>query len=252
MDPTSSGSVAVVEDHADLAASIVDVLVDAGWDARAFPSAETFRHALATFTPDVAVVDLNLPGEDGVSLTQFLRSAQPRMGIVMLTARTSELDRRVGYEAGADVYVAKPARPDELTTIVGRMLERLRGGAGPRGVEAPYRLDVERLVLVGPDGTEVPLLPREASLLQRLAEAGASGLTSEAIRELEPGASVSKGSIEVRITRLREKLGGAGLSRRLVVAIRGVGYRLAERVVVSDPAPGGPSALRDPNQTDDN
>ena len=146
MDSTSGGRVAVVEGHADLAASIVDVLGDAGWDARSFPSAEAFRHALATFTPDVAVVDLNLPGEDGVSLTHFLREAQPRMGIVMLTARTSEDDRRVGYEAGADVYVAKPARPDELTTILGRMLARLRGGDDRRDGEAPYRLVVERLV----------------------------------------------------------------------------------------------------------
>ncbi len=241
MDPTSGGRVAVVEDHTDLAASIVDVLRDAGWDARSFPSAEAFRHALATFVPDVAVVDLNLPGEDGVSLTHFLREAHPRVGIVMLTARTSEGDRRVGYEAGADVYVAKPARPDELTTILARMFERLRGGDGPGGGEAPYSLDVERLVLVGPDGTEVQLLPREAALLERLVEAGADGLTIETIRELDPGAATSKGSIEVRITRLREKLGAAGLPRRLVVAIRGVGYRLAERVVVSKPAPNGSS-----------
>jgi len=218
-------AIAVVEDHADLAASLVDVLAANDWDARAYASAEAFRFALDGFVPAVALVDLNLPGEDGVSLARFLRDEHPEMGVVMLTARAGLDDRQRGYQAGADVYVPKPSTPDELLTILERLWSRL--SVGPTEPEAAAQLDVARMRLIGPDGSVVSLTAREMDLLESLSQAGEHGLGVEEIGALDPSWAASKASLEVAVARLRQKLGSVGIDGRTVVAVRGHGYRLA-------------------------
>lgn len=217
-------AIAVVEDHADLAASLVDLLASKGWDARAYASAEALRFALDGFAPSIALVDLNLPGEDGVSLAQFLRDAHPEMGVVMLTARAGLDDRKRGYQAGADVYVPKPSTPDELVTILERLWSRL--AVRSTRPEGGAQLEVARMRLVGPSGRDVSLTAREVQLLETLTLAGEHGLSVDEIGALDESWAVSKASLEVAVARLRQKLGSAGLDRRAVAAVRGRGYRL--------------------------
>ena len=109
--PPSLGTVLLVEDNLRVSDELSLVLTTAGYTTRCAYDGEHMRALLAMMTPDLVMLDLNLPSEDGISLCKWLRDIHPFMGIVMLTARVMGSERTEGYQAGADVYLTKPTRP---------------------------------------------------------------------------------------------------------------------------------------------
>ncbi len=180
---------------------------------------------------DAVLLDLMLPGKDGVEVCRLLR-ARSDVPILMVTARGEEADRVLGLEGGADDYIAKPFSSRELLARVRAQVRRARGGSGPgksEVVEAgPLRLDAGALSATL-DGRPVALTAYEFALLRALAERAGRVLSREALLDLAKGSAEDAfdRSIDVRISRLRQKLGDDPKRPRLLKTVRGAGYVLA-------------------------
>lgn len=220
-------NIVIVEDHGDLRDSLLDVMAADGHHAVAFDSAESLWSGCSLGTVDILILDLNLPGEDGIAVARRVRAADPDIGIVMLTARGEPEERRIGYESGADIYLTKPSSPAELSSSVQALARRLtRARPDPRGLS----LDRIAMTLTGPEGV-VALSASEAELLAAFAGAPNNRLETAEIAAMIGGAeSVSKATIEVRVVRLRKKLAAAGVPGQPINAVRNVGYQLAPRI----------------------
>ncbi len=216
--------IAVVEDHDALREITVAALQAMGHEVRGVSSAEEIDELLAGFPARVLVLDLNLPGEDGLSLGRRLREAQPGLGIVMVTARDQVKDVLRGYKSGADIYLAKPTSPEELGAAIQALVRRLPGGQpGAAGLT----LDMAALQLRGPAAAVDVSMP-EAQLLAALARAAEHRLETWQLLEIS-GKSLSDGdkkALAVQVVRLRKKLGDAGVPEPTIKAVRGTGYQL--------------------------
>jgi len=185
----------------------------------------------------LAVLDLMLPGEDGLSLLRFIRE-EGRTPVVMLTAMGEETDRIVGLELGADDYVAKPFNPRELLARIRAVLRRVEAAAGqaePRAATfrfAGWTLETARRRLVSPAGVEVPLTGGEYELLAVLAERAGRVLTREMLMDLLHGRAAGPfdRAIDVAVSRVRRKLDDDGKNPTLIKTVRGGGYVLAAEV----------------------
>ena len=219
-------TVLLVEDHDALRELLVDHLQSVGHHVLAAPSAEAVDEHFPQRRVDLYLLDLNLPGEDGLSLARRLRAAEPQVGIVMLTARDRLSDRVLGYADGADAYLPKPVEVEELDAVIGALARRLRGSDSPS-----LLLDRDRHLLCGA-GAQVRLSAAEAALLAGLARAPERSLESWQLIELlgKPVAQYRKASLEVHIVRLRAKLAEAGTQGDSIIALRGRGYRLLPTV----------------------
>ncbi len=131
-------TVAVIEDNDDLRQAMVSALGRAGHRVVGFDSAEALIEYREALRLDVLVIDVGLPGEDGISLATRIRESQPDVGIIMATARDRIADKQRGYESGADIYLTKPLSLEELSAAIGALGRRLRGAAAP----PPLALDV--------------------------------------------------------------------------------------------------------------
>ena len=218
--------VVIVEDHEALREELVGFLSAEGFAALGLPDSMALNEHLQQGQPDVLILDLNLPIEDGISICRRVRVAFPEVRIVMLTGRGRGADRTEGYEAGADVYLTKPTRPAELLAVIRNLCRRARRGTSE---QAQWSLDGTRCELVSSHGHRVRLTISEASLLRALAIAG-QVLDHEPLMALLGydglDDKVGRGRLEVLISRLRTKLRAdapAGLDIR---ALRGRGYQL--------------------------
>ena len=220
-------NILVVEDNHDLRETTVQVLCDQGHKATGVACAEDLPEPCAGF--DLMLIDLNLPGEDGLTLAARMRRLYPGMGLIMVTARRLPEDRRRGYDTGADIYLSKPVSFEELTAAVAALGRRLRPEAGP----AQMRLNRQALMLQGLSGQRVRLSPHEATLLGALSAARDQRLAQwELIEMLRKDSAVDpKGALELQIVRLRKKLQQAGALEPSVQAIRGWGYQLCVDIV---------------------
>lgn len=231
--PTSF-SISLVEDESVLCEEIAFQLRQRGLDVHTFNSAETFYRFLATRPRTVAVLDIGLPGEDGLTIARHLRSHDPHMGIVFLTARHLRDDRLKGLSAGADAYLLKPVDLDELVLVLNRLVTRcnadhnatasnFRRSNDPKG---EWLLKIATAMLVAPDGSGIRLTVSEIQLLQVLTQkAGETCSHSEICRALGllPD-EWSRHRLEVIISRMRRKVVreiGIDLPLRTV---RGMGY----------------------------
>jgi DNA-binding response OmpR family regulator len=222
--------IAVVEDNDDLRMSLVELLAETGDVVFGYACAEDVDESPETDSADLMLVDLNLPGEDGLSLVARLTRARPNLRVIMMTSRTALRDRVRGYDAGADLYLPKPVDASELLAAVRAMTRRLRAeaqgsvGANPDALH----LDMRVLQVRGARGvTEVSAT--EASLLAALARAPAQRLEHWQLMEilgLELDAESGRANLSVRITRLRGKLAAVGCPGEGLRAVRGSGYRL--------------------------
>jgi DNA-binding response OmpR family regulator len=171
--------------------------------------------------PSIVVLDLNLPGEDGISLCHWLRSTYPQMGIVMLTARVMGVDRTEGYVAGADIYLTKPTRPEELLAVV-RNLWRRSQTVAPSAVQdtqLPWTLHVKALRLVSPQTDMLSLTPSESVFLQTLASTSGVCTYAQLFDRMGHAGlddNLDKPRLEVLVSRLRRKL----------VAFEGQGFEI--------------------------
>ncbi|MGV8834443.1 MAG: response regulator [Devosia sp.] len=216
----------VVEDHQALLDVTVETLTTQGHEVIGIDSAEAMDELPDRFTPDIAILDINLPGEDGLSLARRLRNLQPDIGIIMLTARRALEEKLAGYEHGADVYLTKPIAPEELCAAVQALALRLARSVPTSG--GTFSLNLAAELLHTPLG-DVPLRGSEASLLHALALAPDNTLaTWQALAKLKkPMSDQGKAQLEVLVSRLRGKLIAQGAPSMPIRALRGIGYRLS-------------------------
>ena len=191
---------------------------------------------------DLIVLDLMLPGEDGLSICRRLRRTS-RIPIVMLTAKSDELDRIVGLELGADDYLAKPFNPRELLARIRAVLRRCDTG-GEQSAEtnakthgfAGHRLDVLARRLENAEGAEVALTSAEFDLLLVLVERPGRVLSRDRLLDLTPGRAAGpfERSIDILVSRIRRKIEVDPHHPEIIKTVRSGGYMFAAQVVSSD------------------
>ncbi len=220
-------NIIVVEDNDDLRETIVELLVTLGHRVLGLSCAEHLGDEGAQAQIDLLVVDLNLPGEDGVSLSRRLRSIQPGLRILMMTARDTVRDKVAGYEAGADIYLTKPVSVEELSAAVQSLGLRLRADQALPESQAQLSLQVEGLRAQGPLGS-IELSAVEVALLTALARAPGQRLAYwQLFAIINPGSEAATlSNLAVRMTRLRKKLTDVGVSGPTLQVVRHEGYQL--------------------------
>jgi len=220
----------VIEDYDALREAICRVLSEEGHEVVGVPMAEDVDDAPIGFVCDLYIVDINLPGEDGISLASRLRTSQPDAGIVIVSARHSLDDRIQGYSSGANTYLTKPLELDELRAVVRGYSSKIAQVA--QGAGAPITLRSIRMELSGPAGT-ARMSQAEIVLLAAFSRAVHQTLEHwQVASHLEHGNELSKESLEVRIGRLRKKLITCGASVPAIQSLRGMGYRLCLPVTI--------------------
>jgi DNA-binding response OmpR family regulator len=221
--------VLLVEDDADIALSLKHNLErEGGFDVTVAPDGERALQAVAARPPDLIVLDLNLPGMDGLEICRRLRrsEATASIPIVMVTARIAEADKISGLDLGADDYITKPFSVKEVLARVRAVLRRTdrTEGEGETLADPPVLVDLaSRRVLVA--GTEVALTRKEFDLLADLLRSRGRVLTRERLLERVWGYTYpgETRTVDVHIRRLRKKLGAVADER--IETVVGVGYR---------------------------
>ena len=218
----------VVDDDPELRKLLSDYLSDAGFAVDLAADGEQMRRALARATPGVIVMDLMLPGTDGLALTREVR-ATSSVPILMLSARGEEIDRVVGLEVGADDYLGKPFSPRELLARLRALLRRSQVAAvAPKAdgiVFGPYRLDLAARRLLR-DGVEVELSGAEFDLLKVFAERPGRVLSRDVLLDLLKGYERDPfdRTVDIRVARLRRRIEPDPSSPVFIRTVRGEGY----------------------------
>lgn len=218
-------NVIVVDDDLPLSGMIEDFLSMKGHAVRCAPSGEALNGEIAARAADIVILDLNLPGEDGLSIARRLRDHHD-LGIIMLTGASDLIDRVVGLEIGADDYITKPFSLNELHARVEAVLRRRRLNGEDIIPFGAFSLDLKRWKLFEPNGEEVPLFPTEIDLIAAFATRAGKLLSRDDILKLAPahGSDPIDRSIDSRIKRLRRKLEQNGQNGDLIETARGNGY----------------------------
>jgi DNA-binding response OmpR family regulator len=227
-DPTAH--VLVVEDDRTVSEVVVRYLEREGLTVEAVGDGQAALDAATQRWPDLVVLDLMLPGIDGLEVCRRLRATAP-VPVIMLTARGDEDDRVIGLELGADDYVGKPFSPRELTARVKAVLRRANGAVNTR-IDGPDVIDAGDVVIdvaaheVHRDGVPLTLTAREFDLLVFLASRPRRAVDRDALLEHVWGYTYGDtATVTVHVRRLREKLEGDPSSPRHLVTVWGVGYR---------------------------
>lgn len=228
---STSLRVLVVEDNDELREATVSFLSQEGFEATGVPCAEDVDDIPSATFADAYVIDLHLPGEDGLALALRLRRARPHTPIIITTARTHLNDRVKGYEAGADIYMAKPVEPAELRAALLALTGRRRSVQQSTKV---LHLDPRRLVLRGSAGLS-RLTEAEVRLLVALAAARDQTLERWQVAvQLDPdNEDMSADVLQNRLSQLRRKVAACGVESECIRAVRGVGYRLCVPLTTS-------------------
>jgi DNA-binding response OmpR family regulator len=221
-------AVLLAEDDDAIAAPLSRALGREGYDVTVEEAGPATLELALGGSFDLLILDLGLPGMDGLEVCRQLRANGSELAVLMLTARTDEVDFVVGLDAGADDYVGKPFRLAELMARV-RALLRRRGGGEDSTVEAgDIRLEpAARRVLVG--GTEISLANKEYELLKVLMDHAGEVVSRDVILQEVWGDVDLRGSktLDMHMSWLRRKIGDEGpIAERRIVTVRGVGFRL--------------------------
>jgi DNA-binding response OmpR family regulator len=224
-------TVLVVEDELKIARVVRDYLADAGYEVIVAATGEAALSTARGAKPDLVVLDLGLPGVDGLDVARELRRSS-RVPIVMLTARGEETDRVVGLELGADDYVVKPFSPKELVARVRAVLRR--SSTTELLAEQPLRvgeveIDPQRMrVSVGDRSVE--LTPTEFQLLTTLAREPGRVFTRGQLLDAVHGVAIEsyERAIDAHVKNIRKKLEPEPGKPRYVLTVHGVGYRFAD------------------------
>ncbi len=229
----------IVDDDPEICQLVKESIEPHGFRVVTAADGKGMRRVLAQSTIDLVILDLMLPGEDGLSLCRELQ-AGPRLPVIFLTAAGSEADRVVGLEMGADDYLAKPFSSRELLARVRAVLRRT-GGAGQAGDGAPrgrrfhfagWTLDSAKRCLYAPDGVLVELSGGEYELLLAFLKNPQAVLNRDQLLDQARGrmAGPYDRSIDVQIGRLRRKIEPDAKNPELIKTVRGGGYVLATNV----------------------
>lgn len=218
-----------VEDDGNIRELVVYTLNTTGMETRGFEDGKSFMEALAFETPELILLDIMLPGEDGLSLLKKLKNSAKtkEIPVIMVTAKGAEYDKVVGLDGGADDYVTKPFGMMELVSRIKAVLRRTK----KEKEEGQYSvgnlsMDLKKHV-VFVDGKQVTLTLKEFELLGRLVQNHNIVLTRDRLLEEVWGYDFDgeTRTVDVHVRTLRQKLGSAG---DMIQTVRGVGYRLGE------------------------
>jgi two-component system phosphate regulon response regulator PhoB len=220
--------VLIVDDDPDIVRLVSYNLSHAGYEVQAASTGRKALEMVQKQPPDLIVLDVMLPDVDGMEVCRTLRQQLPsrRIPILMLTARGDEIDRVVGFELGADDYVAKPFSPRELVLRIKSILRR--AGKDRTDVMHSGRIQVfpeRRQCFI--DNALVTLTAKEFDLLYELMKAGGNVLTRDVLMDRVWGyhGDATSRTLDTHVRRLREKLGDDG---NCVETVRGIGYRIAD------------------------
>jgi DNA-binding response OmpR family regulator len=224
----------IVDDEPDLRELVQTYLSRHGYAVSAVDGGDGLRKLMAQRPVDLAILDVNMPGQDGVSLARELRAAGP-IGIIMLTANSDSVDKVVGLEVGADDYVTKPFDPRELLARVRSVLRRASAHEqapatlGREVAIGKTRLNLDSRKLFDGDGSELPLTAMEFDLLRTFVEHPNRVLNRDQLLELAHNkeADVFDRSIDTRIVRLRQKIEEDPRRPQAIKTVRGAGYMFA-------------------------
>lgn len=226
----------VVDDEASIRDPLADYLSTNGYNVSAVADAAAARAFIERSPPDLVVMDIMMPGEDGLSLTRDLRTHNT-LPIILLTAKGEDLDRIVGLEMGADDYLPKPFNPRELLARIKSVLRRSTDVQEAPTEDriyrfASFRLDVLARTLSRDNGEGIELTGGEFSLLQVLVERAGRVLNRDQLLDLTQGreASVFDRSVDNQISRLRRKIEQDPKTPQVIKTVRGGGYILASKV----------------------
>jgi two-component system, OmpR family, response regulator len=233
-----SQNLLIVEDETSIREPLVKYFENNQFRVKAAANAAEGRSLLAAHAFDLVISDIMMPGEDGLSLCRHIRSTS-NLPVILLTARSEELDRILGLEVGADDYVVKPFSPRELLARVKAVIRRTHS-LPPKQVSpetaaygfGEWVLKTGERELVGPDGLSVPLSSGEYALLLALVERPKLVLTRDQLLDLTQGreAGVFDRSIDNQISRLRRKIEDDPKAPKYIKTVWGGGYSLATEV----------------------
>jgi two-component system OmpR family response regulator len=226
-----SATILMVEDDPEISRLVADFMRREGFEVTCVADGKAMDTMLQRVRPDLVILDLMLPGEDGLSICRRLR-ADDSLPILMLTAKSDEIDRVVGLEMGADDYLAKPFGPRELLARIRALLRRAQGApARPAGRRFAFDrlvldLDARAVERTGDDGGSLQLTTAEFDLLACFVQRPRRVLTRDQILDWTRGRSVEPfdRTIDMLISRLRKKLGAASPGSSLISTVRNGGY----------------------------
>jgi two-component system OmpR family response regulator len=236
---TKTDAILVVEDDAEIGELIARYLETHQLEVKVVANAGEMDAALAQREFDLLLLDLNLPGEDGLSICRRLRDGA-NLPVIIVTAQGEDVDRIIGLEMGADDYIVKPFNPRELLARVRSVLRRARASVAPREetfgrfyLFDGWRVDIMAHQVTAPSGTKVAMTGAEFDLLYALCERPNRVLTRDQLIDLThgPTASPFQRSIDVLISRLRQKLESDPKNPKFIQTVRSEGYLFAPQVV---------------------
>lgn len=218
----------ILEDDDSIRKLVIYALESQGMTAEGFAEPSAFRNALKNSLPDLLLLDIMLPGQDGISVLKELRtrSSTQNLPVIMLTAKDSEFDRVTGLDAGADDYIAKPFGMMELIARIRAVLRRVQKAPAVQEHRVGTLCVSPEKHTVSVGGEQVALTNKEFSLLTVLIEHRGLVMTRETLLERVWGlyAEPENRTLDVHIRSLRAKLGDAG---NYIETVRGVGYRIS-------------------------
>ncbi len=224
-----SSHVLVVEDEPKIAALLRDYFTQAGFRVDTLSRGDEAEAFVTRHKPELVILDLQLPGKDGLEVCRALRAKGPTPAIIMLTARVEEVDRLVGLELGADDYVCKPFSPREIVARAKAVLRRLDPKPGPDGAVRIGTLQLDRAShAASVAGIALTLTPIEFELLAAMVEQPHRVWSRGALLERVKGTDFSgyERNIDGHIKNLRRKLGEHLSGRVAIRSVYGVGYGL--------------------------
>ena len=235
--------IVIVDDEPDIREIVGMMLEDAGFQVFSLPSGDGLLDLVAQEDIELVILDLGLPGADGLSLTRELK-AKSDVGVVILSGRSETTEKIIGLEVGADDYLAKPFEPRELLARVRSVLRRLSAGAsgGSEAVQPPaesdayvfngWRLDALSRSLTDPDGEEISLSSGEFNLLKALVEHPNRVLSRDQLLDLTHGLDTPAfdRSVDVQVVRLRKKIEPNPGRPEFIKTVRNAGYIFTAKV----------------------
>ena len=229
-------AILLVDDEASLREPLAEYLARQGFVVTEAESADAARSLLLDMAPDLVLLDIMMPGEDGLSLCRHLIEARG-LPVILLTAKSEPTDRIIGLEIGADDYVVKPFEPRELVARIRSVLRRSQRAAPPAEETAPYHfegwtLDPLKHRLTDPEGAFVAVSTAEFRLLRAFLDHPRQVLDRDRLLDMVQGreAHMFDRAVDNQISRLRRKIELDSRNPQFIQTVRGGGYRFAADV----------------------
>ena len=236
MNDTAPVTLLLVDDERTLREPLAEYLTGQGFVVREADSAAAARTLIAGETPDLVLLDIMMPGEDGLSLCRHLAETR-QLPVILLTAKGEAMDRIIGLEIGADDYVTKPFEPRELVARIRSVLRRAERAPEAAGEDMVYEfegwtLDPLKRRLVDPDGTLVPISTAEFRMLRAFCDNPRRVLDRDQLLDMVQGreAHLFDRAVDNQVSRLRRKIEADSRDPHFIQTVRGGGYRFATDV----------------------